>query len=99
MAKENINEAARLLGRKGGLSKSEAKAEAARENGREGGWPKGRPRAVPYECKCGAVLKLKFSHIVYNHAIYLGTCENCGAKNSEQVGIKSSRAGEVIHGG
>ena len=36
--------AAALLGRKGGKSKSEAKAAAARENGRKGGWPKGKPR-------------------------------------------------------
>lgn len=37
---EEINEAAEL-GKKGGLSKSEAKARAARENGKKGGRKKG----------------------------------------------------------
>jgi predicted nucleic-acid-binding Zn-ribbon protein len=34
------NEAAQLLGRKGGLSRSEAKVRAAKENGKKGGAPK-----------------------------------------------------------
>ncbi len=38
--KKQVNEAARLLGRLGGLAKSERKAAAVRENGKLGGRPK-----------------------------------------------------------
>lgn len=41
---EQFHESAVVLGRKGGLSNSEAKKKAARENGKLGGYPKGRPR-------------------------------------------------------
>jgi len=51
MAKKiDINDAARALGRLGGLAKSAAKADAARINGLKGGRPHnlrgGRPRRV-----------------------------------------------------
>lgn len=36
----NMNEAASLMGRKGGKSKSKAKQEAARLNGKKGGRPR-----------------------------------------------------------
>jgi hypothetical protein len=38
--KKQINEAAALLGRKGGSVKSEKKAAASRENGKKGGRPR-----------------------------------------------------------
>jgi hypothetical protein len=38
--KEIISEAAALLGRKGGLVKSEKKAKSSKENGKKGGRPK-----------------------------------------------------------
>ena len=40
----DISEAARIMGRKGGISTSNAKKRASRENGKKGGYPKGRPR-------------------------------------------------------
>jgi hypothetical protein len=42
--KQEISKAAAILGRKGGLAKSEKKTKSCRENGKLGGWPKGRPR-------------------------------------------------------
>ena len=39
-AEETRKSAARILGQKGGKSKSEAKKRAARENGKKGGRPK-----------------------------------------------------------
>lgn len=36
----SITEAAKLLGRRGGLAKSKAKAAAVRQNGKKGGRPK-----------------------------------------------------------
>lgn len=39
----DVNEAARLMGQKGGSVKSEAKAKAARENGKRGGRPSSSP--------------------------------------------------------
>ena len=42
--KSTISEAGRVLGKKGGATKSPARARASRENGREhGGRPKGSP--------------------------------------------------------
>ena len=41
------HQAAKLLGRLGGQSKSRRKAAASRKNGQKGGWPKGRPRKAP----------------------------------------------------
>jgi hypothetical protein len=38
--KRQVNEAARMLGRLGGLAKSERKAAAVRENGKKGGRPR-----------------------------------------------------------
>lgn len=38
--KRRINEAAKMLGRLGGLVKSERKAAAVRENGKKGGRPR-----------------------------------------------------------
>lgn len=35
---------ASVLGKRGGMVKTEAKARAARENAKKGGWPKGRKR-------------------------------------------------------
>lgn len=37
---KQVKDAAKLLGRLGGLAKSEAKRRAARENGRKGGRPR-----------------------------------------------------------
>jgi len=37
---EEISKIAAVMGRKGGLSKSDAKKNAARENGKKGGRPK-----------------------------------------------------------
>ena len=37
---DDIKKAAIILGRKGGMAKSEAKANAARQNGKKGGRPK-----------------------------------------------------------
>jgi hypothetical protein len=42
MTKSETN-AAKILGRKGGLSRSEAKVRAAKENGKKGGAPKNPP--------------------------------------------------------
>ncbi len=54
MKKEDISEAARALGRKGGQAKTEAKRKASAENGKKGG----RPRKEGIECKrCGNEIK------------------------------------------
>jgi hypothetical protein len=37
---DDLKKAAIILGRKGGMSRSEAKANAARQNGKKGGRPK-----------------------------------------------------------
>ena len=37
---DDLKKAAIILGRKGGMAKSEAKANAARQNGKKGGRPK-----------------------------------------------------------
>lgn len=42
----DISKIARLLGRRGGSSKSPAKAAASRRNGRKGGRPKGSKNKV-----------------------------------------------------
>lgn len=46
-----IDNAAALLGRRGGSARSKAKAAAARENGQLGG----RPRSKAPRCQCGAM--------------------------------------------
>lgn len=44
----NLSQAASVLGRKGGLARSERKAKAVRENGRRGGRPRSyKPEAGP----------------------------------------------------
>jgi len=40
MNKKELSEAARILGRAGGLAKSKKKAEAVKKNGRQGGRPR-----------------------------------------------------------
>lgn len=45
----NLSKAAAALGRKGGLSRSEAKLAACRENAKRAG----RPRSKAQRCPCG----------------------------------------------
>lgn len=40
LAKDNLAKAASLLGRKGGLARTERKAKAVRKNGKKGGRPR-----------------------------------------------------------
>ena len=44
MKRSSLSEAAAVLGRKGGKSKSPAKLQALAVNRKLGGWPKGKPR-------------------------------------------------------
>lgn len=54
----DISQAAKTMGRKGGKSRSEAKQAAVRENGRKGG----RPGYQPTEAQIAALIEFKRHH-------------------------------------
>lgn len=75
MSKQSISAAAALLGRKGGLVKSERKTAAVRENGKRGG----RPRRVCVHCSEPVVMRRgATAHAGHRNAALDQTCGTWG---------------------